>query len=163
MILCRSSGEKGTTSFSSSTEAVERAFNRTRRISITMSSDLFFGDWKSHGVSTDHIFFRAIEGNCGKSETVVWRFARSRTDRIGSDRIGWIGRIETGSRLPLEGIRMESGFVRVERYGWMNGASHGLADLLRELLIGGSCCYMGTISILRDVSRWVVALQFEQV
>lgn len=68
-------------------------------------------------------------------------------------------RIETRSRLPLEGIRMESGFVRstrrrVERYGWMNGASHGLADLLRELLIGGSCCYTG-ISILRDVSRWV--------
>lgn len=51
----------------------------------------------------------------------------------------------------------------MERYGWMNGASHGLADLLRELLIGGSCCYMGTISILRDVSRWVVALQFEEV
>lgn len=44
----------------------------------------------------------------------------------------------------------------MERYGWMNGASHGLADLLRELLIGGSCCYTG-ISILRDVSRWVTA------
>lgn len=41
--------------------------------------------------------------------------------------------------------------------GWMNGASHGLADLLRELLIEGSCCYTG-ISILRDVSRSVIAL-----
>lgn len=97
VILCRrSSGEKGTTSFSSSTEAVERAFNRTRRISITMSSDLFFGDWKSHGVSTDHIFFRTIEGNCSKSETVVWRFVvRSRMDRIGSDRVNRRSRIET--------------------------------------------------------------------